>query len=47
MLVLILNSGKRLEMEARPEMSDVGWFILGENQQQLGPYAFAELRGKS
>lgn len=25
---------------------EVGWYILGENQQNLGPYAFSELRGK-
>lgn len=23
-----------------------GWYILGENQQNHGPYAFSELRGK-
>ncbi|RVX23942.1 hypothetical protein CK203_000189 [Vitis vinifera] len=23
---------------------EVGWYILGENQQNLGPYAFSELR---
>ncbi|KAL6146975.1 hypothetical protein ACLB2K_057650 [Fragaria x ananassa] len=34
---------KRLEMETQT-LSDVGWFILGENQQHLGPYAFSELR---
>lgn len=35
------------EMEGKPEtLSEVGWFILGENQQHLGPYAFSELRGE-
>ncbi|KAJ4836478.1 hypothetical protein Tsubulata_043928 [Turnera subulata] len=24
--------------------NEVGWYVLGENQQQLGPYAFSELR---
>lgn len=24
----------------------MGWFVLGEDQQQLGPYAFSELRGE-
>ncbi|PRQ41485.1 putative GYF domain, nucleotide-binding alpha-beta plait domain-containing protein [Rosa chinensis] len=34
-----------LEMEAKTEiLSEVGWFILGENQQHLGPYTFSELR---
>ncbi|XP_068340980.1 splicing factor U2AF-associated protein 2-like isoform X2 [Pyrus communis] len=33
---------KRLGMEE--ELSEVGWFILGENQQHVGPYAFSELR---
>jgi len=26
--------------------TDVGWYILGENQQNLGPYTFSELCGK-
>ncbi|KAG0480592.1 hypothetical protein HPP92_011450 [Vanilla planifolia] len=25
-------------------IEDLGWFILGPNQEQLGPYAFAELQ---
>ncbi|KAK9292103.1 hypothetical protein L1049_020061 [Liquidambar formosana] len=25
-------------------VSEVGWYILGENQQHVGPYAFSELR---
>ncbi|XP_050381075.1 splicing factor U2AF-associated protein 2 [Argentina anserina] len=38
---------RRLDMEAQPEtqtLNDIGWFILGDNQQHLGPYAFSELR---
>ncbi|BFG37391.1 hypothetical protein CerSpe_236650 [Prunus speciosa] len=36
---------KSLGMEGQPEtLSEVGWFILGENQQHVGPYAFSELR---
>ncbi|GLT68471.1 hypothetical protein SLA2020_406970 [Shorea laevis] len=27
-------------------ISEVGWYILGENQQHVGPYALSELRGK-
>jgi HIV Tat-specific factor 1 len=26
--------------------TDVGWYILGENQQNLGPYTFSELCSK-
>ncbi|RDY05479.1 HIV Tat-specific factor 1-like protein, partial [Mucuna pruriens] len=26
------------------EVTEVGWFVLGEDQQQVGPYAFSELR---
>ncbi|KAF7817725.1 splicing factor U2AF-associated protein 2 [Senna tora] len=25
-------------------ITEVGWYVLGENQQQVGPYAFSELR---
>lgn len=25
--------------------SEVGWFILSEDQQHIGPYAVSELRG--
>ncbi|GLT95574.1 hypothetical protein SLE2022_132480 [Rubroshorea leprosula] len=25
-------------------VAEVGWFVLGENQQHVGPYAFSELR---
>lgn len=25
--------------------SEVGWYILGENQESIGPYALSELRG--
>lgn len=24
----------------------MGWYVLGEDQQQVGPYAFSELRGE-
>ena len=27
-------------------VAEVGWFILGENQQQVGPYTFSELSGE-
>lgn len=27
-------------------VSEVGWYVLGENQQQIGPYVFSELRGE-
>lgn len=26
--------------------AEVGWYILGENQQNVGPYAFSELCGE-
>lgn len=26
-------------------VSEVGWFILSEEQQHIGPYAVSELRG--
>ncbi|XP_061342617.1 splicing factor U2AF-associated protein 2 [Gastrolobium bilobum] len=26
------------------KVTQVGWYVLGENQQQVGPYAFSELR---
>lgn len=26
--------------------AEVGWFILGEDQQQVGPYTFSELSGE-
>lgn len=25
--------------------SEVGWYILGENQEHVGPYAVSELQG--
>lgn len=25
--------------------TESGWYILGEDQQHIGPYAFSELRG--
>ena len=25
--------------------SEVGWYILGENQESIGPYALSELQG--
>jgi len=25
--------------------SEAGWFILGENQEHVGPYALSELQG--
>lgn len=27
-------------------IAEVGWYILGDNQQNVGPYAFSELRGE-
>jgi hypothetical protein len=27
-------------------VAEVGWFILGEDQQQVGPYTFSELSGE-
>lgn len=27
-------------------VAGVGWYILGEDQQNVGPYAISELRGK-
>lgn len=27
-------------------VGEVGWYILGENQQLVGPYASSELRGE-
>lgn len=27
-------------------VSEVGWYILGENQEHVGPYAFSELQGE-
>lgn len=27
-------------------ITEVGWYILGDNQQNVGPYAFSELRGE-
>lgn len=27
-------------------VTEAGWYILGENQQHVGPYAFSELRGE-
>lgn len=27
-------------------VAEVGWYILGEDQQQVGPYVFSELRGE-
>lgn len=27
--------------------AEVGWFILGENQENVGPYALSELQGDS
>lgn len=35
------NSVGNLEM-----VTEAGWYILGENQQHVGPYAFSELRGE-
>ncbi|KAK7269053.1 hypothetical protein RIF29_21768 [Crotalaria pallida] len=26
------------------EVTEAGWYVLGENQQQIGPYVFSELR---
>jgi len=28
------------------KVTEVGWYVLGEDQQQVGPYAFSELRGE-
>lgn len=28
------------------DCEEAGWYILGENQQNHGPYAFSELHGK-
>lgn len=28
------------------DATDVGWYILGGNQESLGPYTFLELCGK-
>lgn len=51
MLVLItcvfLTIGARVVDGLTPAATDVGWYILGENQQNLGPYTFSELCGKS
>jgi len=30
---------------AGENVAEVGWYILGENQQQLGPYVFSEVKG--
>ena len=27
--------------------TEIGWYILGEAQQHIGPYALSELRGES
>lgn len=27
-------------------VAEVGWYILGEDQQQVGPYVFSELCGE-
>lgn len=27
--------------------TEVGWYILGENQEHVGPYALSELQGDS
>lgn len=27
-------------------VKEPGWYILGENQESIGPYALSELRGK-
>jgi len=27
-------------------VAEAGWYILGEDQQQVGPYVFSELRGE-
>lgn len=27
-------------------VAEVGWYILGEDQQNIGPYAISELRGE-
>lgn len=27
-------------------VTEAGWYILGEDQQHVGPYAFSELRGE-
>ena len=27
-------------------VAEVGWYILGEDQQNVGPYAFSELCGE-
>lgn len=26
--------------------SEVGWYMLGENQEHIGPYALSELQGE-
>ena len=31
---------------AAEKITEVGWYVLGEDQQQIGPYAFSELRGE-
>lgn len=31
---------------AGEKATEVGWYVLGEDQQQVGPYAFSELRGE-
>lgn len=30
--------------QPQPQVTEAGWFVLGEDQQQVGPYAFSELR---
>ena len=30
---------------AAPAAAEVGWYVLGPNQESVGPYALAELQG--
>ncbi|CAJ1976332.1 unnamed protein product [Sphenostylis stenocarpa] len=41
------NGGESHQPPPQPQgekVTEVGWFVLGEDQQQVGPYAFSELR---
>ncbi|ESW15964.1 hypothetical protein PHAVU_007G117900 [Phaseolus vulgaris] len=41
------NGGESHQPPPQPQgekVTEVGWYVLGEDQQQVGPYAFSELR---
>ncbi|XP_027365394.1 splicing factor U2AF-associated protein 2 isoform X2 [Abrus precatorius] len=38
------QNGQQSQQQQREKVTEVGWYVLGEDQQQLGPYAFSELR---